>query len=249
MSAPTLCIIQARYASTRLPAKMLQTLGDETLIARGYRLACEAFGAENVVVACCSVDKCTPLADELARIGATVNWYNGAESDVLGRFHEAAHARRWHGDSVIFRWTPDDPWKDPASCRRVAAGERLPVEIGGEAFSLRALDEAHKNERREAYVDLDCRLVRDSSGEARACKCGRELLRFYTADGDACGHFNVKREHITRALFSVAPPPAPLGQCWTVDTADDLAAARARLEDEIVRLEEESWALYTRCAQ
>lgn len=146
MTPPVLCLIQARYNSTRLAAKMLQTLAGESLIERGHRIACEAFRKEHVVVACCSVDKTSPLADELHRIGATVYWYDGAENDVLGRFHACAHQYRWHPDSVLHRWTSDDPFKSVEACRRVAAGERLPVELGGEAFTLAQLDKAYSTE-------------------------------------------------------------------------------------------------------
>jgi hypothetical protein len=38
------------------------------------------------------------------------------------------------------RVTADDPFKVPASLRAVAAGERLPVEFGGEAFLLKQLN-------------------------------------------------------------------------------------------------------------
>lgn len=140
---PPLCIVQARLKSTRLENKMLLTLGPETLIARGHRLACEAFHREHVVVAIPKADEPGPLGDELRRIGATVFAWDGAEADVLGRFHGCAHRYRWHPDSVIVRWTPDDPFKDIWVCHRVAyVGERHPVEIGAEAFTLGMLDRA-----------------------------------------------------------------------------------------------------------
>lgn len=144
-----LCIIQARLKSTRLANKMLLTLPgpdgqEETLIARGYRLACEAFGKAHVVVAIPAGDEAGPLGEELRRIGADVFAWSGSEADVLGRFHACAHSRRWHPDSVIVRYTPDDHRRDPAGMRRVASGERLPVPIGGEAFTLAQLSSAHE---------------------------------------------------------------------------------------------------------
>ncbi len=141
MTPPVLCIIQARYASTRLPAKMLLKLGDETLIQRAWRLAGEAFGAENCVIA---IPKAQPavFTDHLGAIGATVFVGWSAESDVLNRFFQCAHTYRWRPETVVHRWTPDDPFKSPETCRRVVAGERLPVEIGGEAFTLATLGDA-----------------------------------------------------------------------------------------------------------
>ncbi len=142
MTPPVLCIIQARYASTRLPAKMLLKLGDETLIQRAWRLAGEAFGAENCVVAI-PVGQPLEFRQHLEDIGARVHQSMAAESDVLLRFYHTAHAYRWHPDTVLHRWTPDDAFKSSEACRRVVAGERLPVELGGEAFTLAMLDEAH----------------------------------------------------------------------------------------------------------
>jgi 3-deoxy-manno-octulosonate cytidylyltransferase (CMP-KDO synthetase) len=142
---PVLCIIQARYASTRLPGKMLLKLGEETLIQRGYRLACEAFGPENVVVA---IPRKQPpdFVAHLDEIGATVFSCYRAEWDVLGRIHDCAHQYRWQAETVIHRWTPEDAWKSPEVCRAVVEGIRAPVEIGGEAFTLAMLQEADDGE-------------------------------------------------------------------------------------------------------
>lgn len=141
-----LCIIQARYHSTRLPGKMLFTLDDpvhgtETLIARGWRLACEAFGREQVVIAMPKSDILGPLWDEIQRIGAQSFFPDHArEADVLGRFYECANFAGATG--TIVRWTPDDPMRDPGMCQLVANGQRYPVELGGEAFSFKQLCEA-----------------------------------------------------------------------------------------------------------
>lgn len=143
MIAP-LCIIQARYHSTRLPGKMLLPLSGETLIARGWRIACAAFGAAHVVVAIPASDEAGPLGQELARINARTFAWDGPESDVLSRFYHCAHAYRWHPDCVIVRYTPDDPFKSVDALMRVVRGERLPVELGGEAFTLGMLDAAQE---------------------------------------------------------------------------------------------------------
>lgn len=200
MSAPVLCVIQARYHSTRLPGKMLLTLDDpvhgtETLIARAWRLACEAFGADNVVMAMPKSDELEPLGDEIRRIGAEMFLRDGVEADVLSRFYLCAHRYRWRPDTVIVRYTPDDPWKYPPAMRLVAEGRRMPVEAGCEAFTLAMLDRAQQNWHWHFPDDLK------------------------------------RREHITLALFPTEPPPAgphPSGT-WTIDTPEQLEAARAWL--------------------
>lgn len=143
MIIPPLAIIQARLSSTRLPGKMLLTLNGETLIARAWRQASAVFGDENTVVAIPADDKESRLGFELRRINARVFAFEGDESDVLSRFYCAAHHERWHPQSVVVRWTPDDPWKDPDLCRMVVAGRRFPVEQSCEAFTLAMLDFAH----------------------------------------------------------------------------------------------------------
>jgi spore coat polysaccharide biosynthesis protein SpsF len=138
-----LCVIQARYNSKRLPGKMCLPLGGQTLIERAWRNAASIFGADNCVVAIPWSDADGPLGAELDRIDANVFPWVGPQTDVLGRFRACAHAYRWHPETVIVRWCADDWNKSPAHVRRVVAGERLPVELGAEAFTLAMLDAAH----------------------------------------------------------------------------------------------------------
>lgn len=146
---PPLCIIQARLDSTRLPRKMLLKLGNDTLIARAWRIACVTFGEDHCVVAIPGRDTHSDLGKELRRIGARTFSANCADDDVLSRFHACAHTYRWQLDSVIVRYTPDDPFKSPEAMKRVVDGERLPVELGCEAFYLYELDDAHEGGRQE----------------------------------------------------------------------------------------------------
>jgi spore coat polysaccharide biosynthesis protein SpsF (cytidylyltransferase family) len=143
MTPPPLCILPARYHSTRLPGKMLRMLDGETLIERAYRRAVGIFGDTETVVAIPASDASGPLGDELRRIGATIFAWDGPESDVLGRFHACAHRYRWHPESILHRWTSDDPFKRAPDVFAVLDGERRPVEWGGEAFTLAMLDAAH----------------------------------------------------------------------------------------------------------
>jgi spore coat polysaccharide biosynthesis protein SpsF (cytidylyltransferase family) len=143
---PPLCIIQARLHSSRMEQKMLRTLGGYSLIERAWRDAWHIFGVDHVVVAIPASDEDGPLGNELRRYNANVFAWDGAESDVLGRFHACAHRYRWRPESILHRWTADDPFKLVGGVRRVLDGERLPAEIGGEAFTLAMLDAAHERE-------------------------------------------------------------------------------------------------------
>ena len=181
---------------------MLIELGGETLIARAWRTACEAFGAENCVVAIPASDENGPLSEHLISIDASVDGFRGDENDVLGRFHGVAHFHRWHPDTVIVRYTPDDPFKSVEALRRVAGGERFPVELGGEAFTLAMLDAAQE----------------------------RETLHLKGWQWTSLGvvPINPNREHITDALFPFRSPTLK-GAGWTIDTPADYEAAKARV--------------------
>lgn len=132
--------------SKRLPGKMLLPLGGKPLVAWAYGAAVKAFGWPNVVVAIPATQENDALHGALLGLGAEVFRWDGPEADVLGRFYACAHRYRWHPDTVIVRISPDDPFKDPVMLRLVAAGERLAVEVGGEAFTLAQLDAAHFRE-------------------------------------------------------------------------------------------------------
>lgn len=84
-------IIQARLGSTRLPGKVLETLGGQSLVARVVAAAGQIAGVNRVIVAW--------PGDAPHR----------AESDVLGRYADVA--RRENAD-VIVRLTGDCPLFD-----------------------------------------------------------------------------------------------------------------------------------------
>jgi spore coat polysaccharide biosynthesis protein SpsF (cytidylyltransferase family) len=143
MLVTPLAIVQARMGSVRLPGKVILPVNGDPLVIRAWKIAGVAVGRPNVVVAYPDTPENMPLRDILAHYGATGFAWKGKEADVLGRFYACAHAYRWHPQTPILRVTPDDPWKTPEAMRRVLAGERLPVELGGEAFTLAQLDFAN----------------------------------------------------------------------------------------------------------
>jgi spore coat polysaccharide biosynthesis protein SpsF (cytidylyltransferase family) len=113
------------------------------LIEIAWSNAVGIFGRENVVVAFPKTLENLPLSMFLANLGAQQFEYAGDEEDVLSRFFACALLYRPDFGAMVHRWTPDDPFKDADSVRRVMAGERLPVEMGGECFSVARLTHAH----------------------------------------------------------------------------------------------------------
>ena len=117
----TLCVIQARMGSTRLPGKVLADLGGRPMLA--FMLARVAplvgRGVEEVVVATSDGAIDEPVA-EVAR-AAGVAAVRGSEHDVLGRYLLALED---HPADTVVRLTADCPLTDPALVSEVLALHR-----------------------------------------------------------------------------------------------------------------------------
>jgi spore coat polysaccharide biosynthesis protein SpsF (cytidylyltransferase family) len=112
----TAAIVQARWASTRLPGKVLRPLRGRTVLAHVLGRAARIPGVD---VVCCAVPddvSSDPIAAEARAAGAVV--FRGSETDVLGRYHGAAETVR---ANTVLRLTSDCPLLDPELCGRVLA--------------------------------------------------------------------------------------------------------------------------------
>jgi spore coat polysaccharide biosynthesis protein SpsF (cytidylyltransferase family) len=107
-------IVQARWASTRLPGKTLRRFAGATILAHVLN-RCKAIRQADFV--CCAVpdEHSSDVVAEEA-IGAGVDVVRGPEQDVLARYMEAARAT---GADIILRVTSDCPLIDPVLCGRV----------------------------------------------------------------------------------------------------------------------------------
>jgi spore coat polysaccharide biosynthesis protein SpsF (cytidylyltransferase family) len=143
-------VIQARYGSTRLPGKVLMPIKGVPLIQIAYTKAVEAFGADNVIVAYPKTVENLPLSMFLASHGMHAYAHEGDEQDVLGRFFWCATWQGLKDEDIVFRYTPDDHLKSPEMMKRVASGEKgIPIEIGGECFTMAQLSDAHHDIKSE----------------------------------------------------------------------------------------------------
>ncbi len=112
----TVCIVQARMASTRLPGKVLLPLGGTTILDHVLRRCLAIPGIDGVCCAIPDTDDCDPVAAEAVRVGADV--YRGAEDDVLDRYYRAA---KFMAAETVLRVTSDCPLIDPQVCADVVA--------------------------------------------------------------------------------------------------------------------------------
>jgi spore coat polysaccharide biosynthesis protein SpsF len=122
VTGPVVAIVQARMGASRLPNKMMLWLHGLPVIGWVWQRLRSARRLDRVVFALPDTPSDDVLADYLARAGADV--FRGSETDVLGRYREAAqHA----GAGTIVRVCADNPFVSASEVDRLvdffAAGD------------------------------------------------------------------------------------------------------------------------------
>ncbi|MFC4243504.1 cytidylyltransferase domain-containing protein [Gryllotalpicola reticulitermitis] len=114
--AHVVAVIQARMGSSRLPGKVLRSLGGRPVLGWMVRAARAAEGIDDVVIATSTA----PGDDAIAELGAElgVHVVRGSEDDVLSRF---VQARAETGADAIVRLTADCPLVDPTLISKIVA--------------------------------------------------------------------------------------------------------------------------------
>lgn len=107
-------VIQARLSSTRLPGKVLRSLGDRSVLGWVIRAAQHVPAFGQVIVATSEATDDDLVAEEAARAGVSV--VRGPLDDVLSRFELAAQQ---HPCDAVVRLTADCPLHDPALLAQV----------------------------------------------------------------------------------------------------------------------------------
>ena len=147
----TVCIIQARRNSTRLPDKILLTLGGKNILTHVLERALAIDNVDEVILATTQ----NPADDTLEGIalaaGASV--YRGSEHDVLDRYYQAALKAN---ATYVMRITSDCPLIDPHVCATLVdkvhnenfdygGNGSFPHGLDCEVFTMESLENAHKN--------------------------------------------------------------------------------------------------------
>ena len=158
-------VIQARMGSTRLPKKVLKTIGDTTLLELQINRVQKSKNINTIIVATSTEVNDDEIEEFCLKKG--INFYRGSENNVLSRYYECA---KHYNIKTIVRLTADCPLIDPAIIDKVIdafvqegadySSNTVPPETSCwpdgsdvEVFSFQALERAHKestkNEDRE----------------------------------------------------------------------------------------------------
>jgi spore coat polysaccharide biosynthesis protein SpsF len=195
-------VLQARMGSTRLPGKVLQTIGQQTILAHCVRRL-QAADAGPVIVATTTDLRDDEVAAEARRLGVGV--YRGPVDDVLARYIGAAATE---ASRFIIRATADNPAVDIASARRL--------------LDLMARDGTE--------YGIESGLPYGSTVEAIGTATLRRVAEL-TADPADREHVTLYVKNHPSA-FRMSAPEAPLALRrpdlrFTVDTPEDLVFMRA----------------------
>jgi spore coat polysaccharide biosynthesis protein SpsF len=207
----TAAIVQARLSSSRLPGKVLLSVGAKTLLARCLARVATVPGVDVVCVATALGADSERIAAEAQACGAEV--FAGSEHDVLSRY---AGAARYLGADVVLRITSDCPFVDPR-----LAGEVLAL-VGEERASF-----ATNNAPASFPYGVDCEAF-TMDWLSRAHREARSLHEREHVSPFIRSHPEARRV----SLIERAADPFALSLRWAVDRAEDLAFARAALLDD-----------------
>ena len=207
----TLCVVQARTGSTRLPGKVLQELGGRPLL-RFMLDRLSDLRVDELVVATSTLDRDDAVVDIAFDAGRQV--VRGSEVDVLDRF--AAAVATYPADHVI-RLTADCPLADPVLIEAVMA-----------RHLDRGADYTSNVFPRTFPRGLDCEVMtaaalRTAHAEATDPAEREHVTPFLYRRPERFALANMRNDVV-------------LGrEGWTVDTADDLAFVRSivdRMDDD-----------------
>ena len=147
-------IIPARYASSRLPAKLLKDINGKTLIEHTYSNAVKS-DASRVIIATDDV-RIKTIAEDF---GAEVCMTNDSHISGTSRLSEVVSVLNFQDDDVVVNLQGDEPMMSPSAINQVASN------LSSSGMSVATLCE--KIDTEDAYFDENCvKVVYNSRGKA-----------------------------------------------------------------------------------
>ena len=147
-------IIPARYASSRLPAKMLKEINGKSLIEHTYSNAVMS-SAKRVIIAT-DDERISKVAKDF---GAEVCMTDSSHTSGTSRLSEAVTSLDFNEDEVVVNVQGDEPMMSPNAINQVASNL---IKSGMSVATL-----CEKIESKELYFDPNCvKVVYNSGGKA-----------------------------------------------------------------------------------
>ena len=148
-----LAITQARYGSTRLPAKILKEVNGMTLLEIHLRRILQAKTIDKLKIATTDEDGSKFIIEVANKVG--VDYYQGSVDDVLSRFYGTAAPEK---PDYVIRFTSDCPLIDPEVIDMIvnfavshpeydyvsAESESFPDGLDTEVMKFSALEKAYQ---------------------------------------------------------------------------------------------------------
>lgn len=204
------CIIEARYRSSRLPGKVAKPIMGQPMLSRMIERVSRARTLDAIVVAC--PDGPEDDAVEEIAFASGVFCFRGSEDDVLARVVGAAQANR---TDVIVEVTGDCPLHEPALIDKVVSDYLL----GGADFVSNILPYSTPR-------GTDVRVFSASALAEIAERSDDPADREHVSL-----HFWEHPEKYTRRNVMTELPEGAKDLRLTVDTEDDLRLATAIYEE------------------
>lgn len=199
-------VVQARLGSTRLPGKVLLDVGGASMLARTVRRLQRARLVDTVVVATSTTPQDDAVERAARELGVAV--CRGSEDDVLARYAQAAGESR---AEVVVRVTSDCPLIDPDVVDLVVASFRAACPTADYASNTQ-----HRTYPRGLDVEAFSAAALERADREARTEAQREHVTPYFYQHPELFH-----------LVSVANDRDLAAYRFTVDTAEDLAFARA----------------------
>jgi len=149
-------VIPARFASERLPGKVLEDLAGKTVLQRVWQRACES-AAESVVIAT-DDDR---IVDAASTFGAQVVITSPDHQSGSDRIAECAEILSWPDEHLVVNLQGDEPLMPPACLDQVAAllGQRPDCEVASLYWPIGEADEVQNPNAVKVVTDLEDRAL------------------------------------------------------------------------------------------
>ncbi|GAF77129.1 unnamed protein product [marine sediment metagenome] len=152
-------VIQARTGSTRLPGKVMLTIKDKPILQYVIERLKQSKLIDDLIIAT-TISRKDDIIEQFSKDNGIL-FFRGSEEDVLDRYYRASV---FYGVDIIVRVTSDCPFVDSAIMDNFInvyqsnnvdyvssydEKETYPRGIIAEVFSFTALEEAHRNARKQ----------------------------------------------------------------------------------------------------